>query len=111
MDIQSNENTLLDFEHHGIHHGSLLGIDEVHTLRQKILEYYFDTYRNIFVGGRQSLNPSECLHSINVLNIILKQPLLKCLGDILGADWILIPDFNIHINSLYLNGWHIDAGS
>ena len=49
---------------------------------------------------RSTLNPVESLRELDILELITQNSVVAALDQILGDDWLLIPDFNIHINSL-----------
>ena len=100
-----------EFDDEGYYHGTLLSTEQVNDWRKRILEFYFRKYENLETSKKQALNPVESLHELDILKLITQNSVVGALDQILGDDWVLIPDFNIHINSLYLNGWHVDAGS
>ena len=112
----------LNFSRDGyVHIPSLLDNKEVSALRKQLCEIFESIARNKRLKSIQTLPPSYCFSEPIIFNVLLSKNVKEYLSSILGSDFELIPDLEVHKNSFGLkksrffglikSGWHIDSGS
>ena len=104
-----------------VHIPGLLHESEVSKLREGLCNRFKMVAEKKKLKMIHTLPPSYCFNDPLIYNILLTEDMKNYLSSILGSDFELIPDLEVHKNSFGLKkprffglikpGWHIDSGS
>tara|TARA_B100001093_G_C26854831_1_gene1026879 strand:+ start:1913 stop:2932 length:1020 start_codon:yes stop_codon:yes gene_type:complete len=104
-----------------IHIPGLLDENEVSKLREGLCDRFKMVAEKKKLKMIHTLPPSYCFNDPLIYNLLLTEDVKNYLSNILGSDFELIPDLEVHKNSFGLkkprffglikSGWHIDSGS
>ena len=102
------------FQRYGyIHLKSVLTASEVEDLRRYLHAYFKTRSNSPSIQSKFSIQQREMLEDQNLWRVILLEPIINGLKEILEQNFTIIPDFNITKNLFRITGagWHWDSSS
>ena len=85
-----------------IHIRNLLGDSEVSELRKGLMERFKIVAKKKKIRMIHTLPPSHCFNDSLIYDLVLRKDIKNYLATILGHDYELIPDLEVHKNSFGL---------